>query len=98
VRSIQQGVGHLVLVVLKPEKSGPIASIFAMASPNNRQGESSELILQPEKGGALAGTMYLEKEGLMVDFRWWAAKAKSQVVAERMVPVQTPVLSRSGGN
>jgi hypothetical protein len=96
VRSIRQSPGHLVLVVLRPEKSGPMASLFAMASPNTRQSETSELVLQSEKGGALAGTMYLEKEGLMVDFRWWAPKVKSQVVAERIVPVASPVSARSG--
>ncbi len=32
LRSIQQGAGHLVLVVLRPERSGSVASIFAMAS------------------------------------------------------------------
>ena len=38
IRSIQQGAGHLVLVVMRPEKSGPVVSIFAMASPSGHGG------------------------------------------------------------
>lgn len=98
IRSIQQGSGHLVLVVLRPAKSGPVVSIFAMASPSGRGRETSELILDPEKSGALAQTMYLEKEGLMVDFGWTAPKTKSQVVAQQAAPVQTAAVSRSGVN
>jgi hypothetical protein len=94
IRSIQQGAGHLVLVVLRPEKSGPVASIFAMASPSGHGRETNELILEPEKAGTLAQTMYLEKEGLVVDFRWWSPKAKSQVVAQQTVPVETAAVSR----
>jgi hypothetical protein len=86
IRSIQQGAGHLVLVVLKPEKAGPMASLFAMASPNDHPREASELVLEPEKAGTLAETLYLEKEGLMVDFLWSSPKAKSQVVAQLTLP------------
>src|ERR1700730_15230218 len=32
ISSIQQGSGHLVLVVMRPEKSSPAASGFALAS------------------------------------------------------------------
>ncbi len=98
IRTIQQGAGHLVLVVLKPEKSGPIASMFAMASPSDHSREASELVLESEKAGTLAETLYLEKEGLMVDFLWWSPKAKSQVVAQLAVPVQTAAVLRAGGN
>jgi hypothetical protein len=98
IRSIQQGNGHLVLVVLRPEKSGPVTSMFAMASPSGHGRETSELVLDPEKAGTLAQTLYLEKEGLVVDFRWWVPKAKSQVVAQQMAPVQTAAVSRSEGN
>jgi len=58
-------------------------SIFAIASPSGRGRETSELILDPEKSGTLAQTMYLEKEGLMVDFGWTSPKTKSQVVAQQ---------------
>src|SRR5229473_3176692 len=98
IRSIQQGAGHLVLVVLKPEKSGPVASMFAMASPSGHTREASELVLEPEKAGTLAETLYLEKEGLMVDFLWWSPKAKNQVVSQLAVPVQTAAMPRAGAN
>jgi hypothetical protein len=98
IRSIQQGAGHLVLVVLRPEKSGSVASIFAMASPNVHGHEASQLILDPEKTGTLVQTMYLEKEGLMVDFLWSTPRAKSPVVAQQATPVQTAAVLRSAAN
>jgi len=94
IHSIQEGAGHLVLVVLKPEKSGRAVSIFAMASPSGRA-RTSELILEPEKAGALAQTKYLEMDGLIVDFRWSSPKVKSQVAAQQTAPVQTAAVSRS---
>ena len=98
ISSIQQGSGHLVLVVMRPEKSGRAASVFAMASPSFHGGEGSELILEPEKAGTLAEAMYLEKSGLKIDFRWSGPKVKSQVVAQQTVPLQTAAVSRSGVN
>jgi hypothetical protein len=98
IRSIQQGAGHLVLVVLKPEKSGPTASMFAMASPSDYAREANSLVLEFEKAGTLAETLYLEKEDLMVDFLWWSPKAKSQVVAQLAVPLQTAAVLRAGRN
>jgi hypothetical protein len=98
IRSIQQGAGHMVLVVVKPERSGPIASMFAMASPSDHAREADSLVLESEKAGTLVQTLYLEKEGLMVDFLWSNPKAKGQVVAQLAVPVQTAAVSRAGGN
>lgn len=98
IQSIQQGAGHWVLVVLRPQKSGPVVSVFAMASPSIHGGEGSELILEPEKAGALAEAMYLEKSGLKIDFRCSIPKAKSQVVARRAVPVQAAAVSRYGAS
>jgi hypothetical protein len=97
IRSIQQGSGHLVLVVLRPEKSGPVASIFAMASPSGRAHEINELILGSEKAETLAQTMKLEREGLVVDFNWSSPKSKSQVIAQQTVPLQSVAASRTGG-
>jgi hypothetical protein len=89
VRSIEGGASHLVLVVMRPEKSGQAASIFAMASPSDRTGNASELTLDAEGAGTLVEAMYLEKEGLLVDFLWANPKAKEKVVAQQAVPVQT---------
>ncbi len=97
LRSIQQGAGHLVLVVLRPERSGSVASIFAMASRSSRARESSELVLEPEKEVALARTMYLEKEGLEVDFDWSSPRNQSQVVAKQVAPQRSAAEPRTGG-
>jgi hypothetical protein len=97
VRSIQQGAGHLVLVVLKPEKSGPDASMFAMASPSDRSREASELILKPEKEEMMARSMYLEKDGLVVNFNWANPQAKHQGVARQTVPLQSAATPRTAG-
>ena len=98
IRSIQQGAGHLVLVVMKPEKSGPTASFFAMASPSDHTRDASELVLAPDKQEMLAQAMYLEKEKLLVDFNWSGPKAKSQVVAQKIEPQQSAAGPRTAGN
>ena len=96
IRSIQEGAGHLVLVVVRPEKSGPSVSMFAMASPSDHGREASELVLAPEKQGTLAQTMYLQKEGLMVNFNWTSPKTKTEVVAQQTEPGQSASGSRTG--
>ena len=98
MRSIEEGAGHLVLVVVRPEKAGPIATMFAMASPNTRSHEASELVLEPQKAEALATTLYLEKEGIVVDLNWSSPKGKSPVVAQQTVPVQPAAASKAGGD
>ena len=87
VSLLRQGGGHVVLVVVKPEKSGRTASMFAMASPSGRPSESSELTLDLERSGTEANTMYLGKEGLQVNFRW-NTQARITVVAQQVLPVQ----------
>jgi hypothetical protein len=88
IRAIQQGAAHLVLVVMTPEKSGSVVSTFAMATPSDHTRNASELTLDAEKTGTLVQTMYLEKEGLVVDFRWSSPKTKDQAIAQQIVPVQ----------
>ena len=96
IRSLQQGAGHLVLVVVRAEKSGPSVSMFAMASPSNH-GEGSELVLTSEKEGALAQSLYLQPEGLKVDFNWSSPRAKTQVVAHQSEPRQSVAVARTVG-
>ena len=98
IRSIEQGAGHLVLVVVRPEKSGPIVSLFAMASPSDHGSEGSELTLESQKQETLAQSLYLEKEKLVVDFNWSAPKAKTQVVAQQVDPRQSAAGARTGGS
>ena len=94
VRSIQQGADHLVLVVLRPQKSGSSASIFAMASSNDRVGNASELVLEPERAGTQLETMYLDKEGLKVNFQWSTARGKTKI-AQQQVAVVTAAVQRT---
>src|SRR5712672_2003597 len=58
IHSIQQGSGHLVLVVLRPAKSGPVVSIFAMASPSGHGHETSELVFATRQSRPLAEAAY----------------------------------------
>jgi len=97
VRSIRQGVEHLVLVVLKPARSGPIATMFAMASPSEPAHNASELILKPDREELLAQTMYLDKEGLTVNFHWWSPTAPSPGVALKITPQQSAAGPRARG-
>jgi hypothetical protein len=98
MRSIEQGAGHLVLVVVKAENAGPTVSIFAMASPSDRASNASELVLTSEKQETLAQRLYLEKEKLMVDFNWSSPRAKGQVVAQQAEPRQSAAALRAQGN
>lgn len=98
VGSIQEGVSHLVLVVLRSEKFGTVASLFAMASGSKNASESNELILEPSKNGTLARTLSLERGGLSVDFRWASTKPKSRMVAQQTDLEKNAVVIRSAGN
>jgi hypothetical protein len=97
MRSIQQGAGHLVLVVVRPENSGPAASIFAMASVSRSEHRTSELILEPEKEQALVRALHLEQEGLEVNFDWANTKAKTPVIAQQSAPQQSAAAGKTGG-
>lgn len=98
MRSIEQGAGHLVLVVVRPEKSGPSVSLFAMASPSDHGSVGSQLTLASENQETLAQTLYLEKEKLTVDFNWSSPKARTQVVAQQVEPRQSAAAARTGGS
>ena len=62
------GAGTRVLVFVRPEtKSGPVASIFAMASQEACDTPSG-LTLVSDSNGLAARSLCLSKQGLMVDF------------------------------
>lgn len=98
MRSIEQGAGHLVLVVVRPEKSGPSVSLFAMASPSDHGNVGSQLTLASEKQETLAQTLYLEKEKLTVDFHWSSPKDKTRVIAQQVEPRQSAAGTRTEGS
>jgi hypothetical protein len=97
MRSIQQGAGHLVLVVVRQENAGPAASIFAMASVSHSEHRTSELILEPEKEQAQVRAMHLEKEGLEVNFDWANTRAKTPLIAQQSAPQQSAAAGKTGG-
>ena len=96
MRSIQQGAGHLVLVVVRPENSGPAASIFAMASVSRSEHRTSELILEPEKEQVQVRAMHLEKEGLEVNFDWANTGTRIPVIAQQSAPQQSAAAGKTG--
>jgi hypothetical protein len=95
--SIQGGAGHPVRVVLRPEKSGPVVTIFAMASPSEHTQGPSGLVLSSGNGEEIARSMYLEKEGLVVDFNWWGAKEKTETAALATAAPRSGARPPSGG-
>lgn len=82
VKSIQ-GAPQVVQVIVTPEaKSGPVTLIFAMASRSAEAMYSSKLVLSPEKNDMVMHSMYLDQQGLVLDFDWLSAKGKTPVVAQ----------------
>lgn len=60
--------GTRVLVLIRPEnKSGPVASTFAMASPEGCD-TTSGLRLVSDGAGLTARSLCIAKQGLMIDF------------------------------
>jgi len=94
VNSIQSA-SHPVLVIVRPTtNAGPIAIIFAMASRSAHALDASKLVLEPMNNGMAMHSMYLDKEGLVLDFDWWSPKDKTQMLAQAARPEPAPA-SRS---
>jgi hypothetical protein len=76
--------GIRVLVFIRPEdKSGPVASTFAMASQEGCDTPSG-LKLVPDGNGLAARSLCIAKQGLMIDFDFaHSEKAKSVIAATR---------------
>jgi hypothetical protein len=90
-----QSAGHPVLVIVRPTaNAGPIAIIFAMASRSDHALDSSKLVLEPMNNGMAMHSMYLDQQGLVLDFDWWSAKDKTQMLAQAARPEPAPA-SRS---
>lgn len=78
-----QGARQIVQVVVRPEREGDsVTLIFAMASRSAQPLDSSKLILEAVNNEVVMHSMYLDQQGLLLDFDWWNAKDKSQVVAQ----------------
>jgi hypothetical protein len=86
VNSIQ-GAPRLVQVIVRSEsKSGPVAVILAMASRPAHALDSSKLVLAPVNNGMVVHSMYLDQQGLVLDFDWSTPKGKTQMLAEAPGP------------
>jgi hypothetical protein len=84
-----QGARQVVQVVVRPETTaGPAAVIFAMATRSTEAIDSSKLVLATVKNGIAMHSMYLDKQGLVLDFDWWSPKDKTQLLAQAARPEQ----------
>ena len=82
VKSIQ-GAPQVVHVIVTPEtKSGPVTIIFAMATRSGQAMYSSKLVLSPEKNEMVMHTLFLDQQGLVLDFDSLSPKGKTQAVAQ----------------
>jgi hypothetical protein len=86
------GAGQPVLVILRPDtNAGPVASIFAMASRSQHPIDSSKLVLERVSDGMAMQAMYLDGQGLKLDFDWMGAKVKTPTFTAAARPVPAPV-------
>jgi hypothetical protein len=85
-----------VLVVVRPEKSGPMVTIFSMAAPSEHIQGPSGLVLGSGNGEESAGSMYLVKEALIVDFSRCGAKEKTETAALATAPRGRDPIGRNG--
>jgi hypothetical protein len=82
-----QGARQIVQVTVRPEtKAGPTVAIFAMATRSDHVLDASKLVLAPVNNGMAMHSMYLDKQGLVLDFDWWSPKDKTEMLAQAARP------------
>jgi hypothetical protein len=82
-----QGARQVVQVIVRPEtKAGPTAVIFAVATRSTEALDSSKLVLASVNNGMAMHSMYLNKQGLVLDFDWMSPKDKSPMLAQAVRP------------
>jgi hypothetical protein len=82
-----QGARQIVQVTVRPEtKAGPTVAIFAMATRSDHVLDASKLVLAPVNNGVAMHSMYLDKQGLVLDFDWWSPKDKTEMLAQAARP------------
>jgi hypothetical protein len=82
-----QGAREVVQVTVRPEtKAGPTVAIFAMATRSDHVLDASKLVLAPVNNGVAMHSMYLDKQGLVLDFDWWSPKDKTEMLAQAARP------------
>ena len=86
-----QGARQIVQVTVRPEtKAGPTVAIFAMATRSDHVLDASKLVLAPVNNGMAMHSMYLDKQGLVLDFDWWSPKDKTEMLAQEARPEPAP--------
>jgi len=82
-----QGARQVVQVIVRSEtKAGPTAVIFAMATRSTEALNSSKLVLASVNNGMAMHSMYLDKQGLVLDFDSLSPKDKSPMLAQAARP------------
>jgi hypothetical protein len=66
-----KGARQIVQVVLRSETEGTVALVFAVASRSEEYTSSSKLTLEAQNNEMVMHSMYLEQQGLLLDFDWW---------------------------
>ena len=90
VNSIQD-MRHVVRVIVRPEtKAGPVAMIFAMASRSDHARDSSRLVLAPVNHEMVVKSMYLDPQGLVLEFDGSSPKDKTETLAQAARPGPAP--------
>jgi hypothetical protein len=78
-----QAAPQVVRVIVRPEtKAGPAAIILAIATRSPEALDSSKLVLTSINNGMAMHSMYLDKQGLVLNFDWWNEKDKTQVLSQ----------------
>jgi hypothetical protein len=86
VNSIQCAPRLVQVIVRAETKDGPVAIILAMASRPAHVRDSSKLVVAPVNNELVVRSMYLDQQGLVLDFDWWGPKGKTQMLAEAPRP------------
>ena len=82
-----QGARQVVRVIVRPEtKDSSVTIMFAMATRDYQTAYSSNLVLTTTNGEKIMHSMYLEQQGLLLDFDWASTKDKAQVIAQAPHP------------
>jgi hypothetical protein len=78
---------QVVQVMVRPAtNAGPAVAIFAMATRSSAPLDTSRLVLASVNHGMAIHSMYLDKQGLVLDFNWWTPKDKTQMLAQAVRP------------
>ncbi|MGB8473077.1 MAG: hypothetical protein WCE61_03195 [Candidatus Acidiferrum sp.] len=79
--------GQAVLVIVRPVgKNSAVTSMFAMARRSSHSFDASKLVLEPVNGGMSVHSMYLDQQGLILDFDWASPSNKRPMLAEAALP------------